>query len=585
MRKYVRILSLTIGLVVETYLLIELSVDIYQTYFPLLWIVSLVCIGYFFWKKREKKASNFLLIEYFFVSCVTALFLFINLRDLTHWYFSVINDEYAFFFLAKSIASGATVNIFSQEGVYGIIPVLSSYYQGMGMKIFGISNFGWKSSIILFVVSSFIPFYLLVRSFLGSFYASTSLIILSFSHYLWAYLRTGYSNIESVAISIWAMYFFSHGIPKKKSPQSDYRDLFYDQWILFLSGVAAGFGFYTFFSARSTIAIMVIFILCTSYRRQFRRIWIPMLVGFFATISPIVAVSKQQLVLRMIERSSSHPVGTNLTGLRLIVNNIYHSIQAFFVTSNFGPYASGPHVYGSLVDLVTAIFFGIGFICSLQKVNRPWYLLLFIWFWVALLVAGGFSQYAWTNVSRLYYLLPVVAIYASLGVQSVYEFMLPKVKKIHIVQKISNTPYWILHYWTLVMFGLAIGSINVYRFYKVTPFHKPMSSQALTVMELTVGRCSTYPLSQVTVVGTDALVSTAKFAIESYNKQFPPYFTAENIDLLKKDIDTYFCIVFIDPKNFNANLLRQYNILLDEFHMYEDYDPAKINHIEVLERK
>jgi len=57
--------------------------------------------------------------------------------------FFLEGDEYAFFYTAKNIADGLPFNLFSQEGVYGVHPVLSSAYQAIFIKLSAGDLFAW----------------------------------------------------------------------------------------------------------------------------------------------------------------------------------------------------------------------------------------------------------------------------------------------------------------------------------------------------------------------------------------------------------------------------------------------------------
>lgn len=172
-----KLICLLTGLAFEFYLLANLVFGNYEDFYLLIWIVGIILILLSFIGKIKIYFPKSILSVILFPFLITVIFLIVNLSDLTYWYFSAINDEYAFFHFARSMAQGASVNIFSQNGVYGLVPVLSSYYQGTMMKVLGIDNFGWKASIILLIAASFLPFYFFVKSKFGKIVACSSLSV------------------------------------------------------------------------------------------------------------------------------------------------------------------------------------------------------------------------------------------------------------------------------------------------------------------------------------------------------------------------------------------------------------------------
>src|SRR5262249_15511466 len=86
-------------------------------------------------------------------------------HDITHWRWSGTPDESYFFTWARDIAEGRTFPLpFSQHGVFDFQPPLSSYYQALFMKLFGVDVFGWRLSSAAALAMA-VPFeYLLARA-------------------------------------------------------------------------------------------------------------------------------------------------------------------------------------------------------------------------------------------------------------------------------------------------------------------------------------------------------------------------------------------------------------------------------------
>lgn len=144
----------------------------------------------------------------FFLAGLTALFLLINLPTLNSWFYSMIGDEYFFFDYAKNFKF-SEVKIFSQKGVFGYHPVLSSCYQFLIMRVFGMNNFGWRLSSLLVVVFSIPGFYFLVKNLFEKRTATFSTVIFIFSFYFYAYAHMGYNNIHVILPLIYALFLLT----------------------------------------------------------------------------------------------------------------------------------------------------------------------------------------------------------------------------------------------------------------------------------------------------------------------------------------------------------------------------------------
>lgn len=557
-----KLICLLTGLAFEFYLLANLVFGNYEDFYLLIWIVGIILILLSFIGKIKIYFPKSILSVILFPFLITVIFLIVNLSDLTYWYFSAINDEYAFFHFARSMAQGASVNIFSQNGVYGLVPVLSSYYQGTMMKVLGIDNFGWKASIILLIAASFLPFYFFVKSKFGKIVACSSLSVLAFSYYLWAYNHTGYSNIEPIALTIFAIYYFFRGLDKKSHAN------------IFLAGVFSGLGFYTFFSSRITIVILFVFLAITSKKNSIKEAFVPLTLGFLVTFLPIGITAKSELITKMIERSVANPFGTNLSGISLIANNLWRSVLGFFWAGNFGPYTSGPHITGALIDKVSAVLFLLGFTLSLINLKVDKYKFLVIWFILALITVGGMSQYAWTNVSRLHYLLPIISIFAGIGFDKISQeiFRTRLTDKVRVVLTLSFA--------TLILF------INLYIFRVFIPNNKPMTNEALAVKELRFGECKKTETSKVVVIDKDGYYSTVAQALDSYPLPIPVFLNYNQGNLLTNNINDYSCIIFVHPEDIEANSL--ITLLINKFtdsNLLTKFDPSRSTSVAVITRK
>src|SRR5439155_4026131 len=186
---------------------------------------------------------------------------------------------------------------------------------------------------------------------------------------------------------------------------------------LYGAGVSAGLGFYTFYSARTILPVVGLFVL--SERRWWRRLprlW-PLALGFAVTVAPIALVSKGELITRMVSQvpggyssGISGPVGQR------IVNNLSRNLLAF----NFNP-SIDHYVSGSLLDPATAVLAALGVALAVWRIRDHSFRLLLIWLLVALGVTGLLSPYPGVAVTRLHYCLPPLALMAALAAVQIWR--------------------------------------------------------------------------------------------------------------------------------------------------------------------
>jgi hypothetical protein len=93
-----------------------------------------------------------------------------------------------------------------------------------------------------------------------------------------------------------------------------------------------------------------------------------------------------------------------------LLENIPRSLLGF----NYNP-DPGHFVSGSLLDPIAAVFLVAGLAFALAHVHKPAYRLLVIWFGLDILFAGILSPYDRVGYDRLHLALPVVALFAGLG--------------------------------------------------------------------------------------------------------------------------------------------------------------------------
>ncbi|MDZ4278969.1 MAG: glycosyltransferase family 39 protein, partial [Dehalococcoidia bacterium] len=403
------------------FLLWRLIVDRYD---PVLWwlfvgVASSACVLLLFIDRtrgaRITRSLRWHLWEIAFVAGITGLFIGLMAQDLTDWRYAGIEDQGPFWYGARGLAEGnEEINLFSQNGVFGYIPVLSSAYQATVMRFAGVDVFGWKLASTLALAASLPVFYWLVRTLFGVRPAVYATAILGVSHLLFAYAHTGYPNIFPLFPTVLAFALFFAGLRGGST------------LLMFGSGIAAGFGFYTFYSGRATIGILALAVLMAGLRQvrlsdlrsgqlEEARRWagsvlLPVSAGFVMTVAPIFASDGWKVISDMRPQSVFRE-GVNATALTTVVHNIPRAFLGF----NFQPTAKH-YVSGSLLDELSAVLAMIGLGYAVYRVRHEGHGFLVTWFVIAAIVSGVFHLRAEQDLmTRFHYVLPAAAALAGLA--------------------------------------------------------------------------------------------------------------------------------------------------------------------------
>src|SRR5262249_43498804 len=137
-------------------------------------------------------------------------------------------------------------NLFSQAGVYQYHPVLTSFIDGMFMRLLGTDGVAWKMSTNVLVAAAIPLLYLVARANFGWRVAVLSVGMLATAHYLLAFAHTGYNSLEPLFYSLAAILCFQVGLRRGSL------------LLLVLAGMFAGLGWYTFYTSRAVLVILAI---------------------------------------------------------------------------------------------------------------------------------------------------------------------------------------------------------------------------------------------------------------------------------------------------------------------------------------
>jgi hypothetical protein len=450
-RDYIALAGLAAGMVVFAYAYYRLYNDNYQHTFGLLVLASLLLVaGAFFRYDLRRRVLSWprprwtALLEVGFVVAVIAIFIALNVRDLTSWKYAAVGDEYGNFEWARWIARGMPFNPFWQKGAGDLQSVLTSAGQAVFLKLFGEDIFAWKLHLVVFAAAAFVPLYLLLRELFSRRVALFALPILASSHYLFGY--THHPNYADAflpeALSLWLL---ALGLRKNST------------LALFASGAAAGMGFYSYYTGRVIVVIIAIYLLTFGRRMLRPNVILPLAAAFTIVVGPLFAVNRWYEIHAMFGQSaieySSTIVGSRTTRF---LHNIVLSLMAFNY-SDFGRH----YVWGSLLDPISAVLYVPGLGLAISKIRNPAYRLLVVWWGVGLAACGFTNPYPGVAVTRLHFLLLPIAGLCALTLD----------KALQIADGLWRSPALRTGLASVVLVGVAVPvlALNLHRFWVETP--------------------------------------------------------------------------------------------------------------------
>ncbi|HLA08338.1 MAG TPA: glycosyltransferase family 39 protein, partial [Anaerolineales bacterium] len=218
-----------------------------------------------------KRIDAILILILFGFAVAVSAFL---LADLPLW---VIGDEGTFWEIARSVAIGELRHSFFDVGVY-TFPFASSMFQGWILRWAGINLWGWRFASVLPACIAVIPLYLLARDLFDRRVALACAVILIVNPYFLSFARLGYNNSQALLPVVLCIYFLNLALRKNS------------KFFLWLAGLSAGLGFYTYFAAWLGFAVAITVLPIAAIRSGGLRKLLPslgiFLVAWLAVILP-----------------------------------------------------------------------------------------------------------------------------------------------------------------------------------------------------------------------------------------------------------------------------------------------------------
>ena len=470
------------------------------------------------------------------VLSLTILFVALNLHDLQDWYYSVIGDEFIFYEHAKRMTEEGIAHPFGQEGVYNSHPVMSTVYQAAIMRVFGADYFGWTFSSLLAAGLSIPGIYLMGYALGGRKSAIVAAVLFSFGHTLFAFSHIGNNNLSSLPVAVWAMALFVLGW-RKGNPL-----------LLYAAGIVAGLGFYTHYSGRAMLPVMLLFALTSGRPRRMLSLW-PLAFGFALAVAPAFVVEQGQVFTRMFSQvvGGYQETVAGDTGAR-ILSNIEINLPAFNYNSTAHSY-----VYGPLLDPVSGALAALGIGFALGHIRLPSLRLLLIWFGVTVIATGVLSPYPHVAITRLVFVLAPVVLLAGVLAGRIGDAIQLRAGRVGRLSSATAGPA------LLLALTAAVLALNLWQFWHVTPSVFPHTPEAVALGAFRSEYCDS-DANETVFVGRD--IGEGGLLKQMLASFYPngPLPRLLNHDEFSPDMelpgDTLRCVVFVSPGEPEARTLQ-----------------------------
>ena len=299
-----------------------------------------------------------------------------------------IGDEMAFYDAALHAVHNGIDRPFSMDGVYGHIPVMATAYQAGVMQVFGDGVWGWKMTGVVSLTIAAVGLYVLGWQLADSATGLIAVSLMLSSHYLFGFAHVGYAgNLDILPPIVWAPALTLLAI--RHSPH---------WWPV--TGLCCAWGLYMHLAGVMAVSVAVVAILAYSSERDWWRCWPAVVVGAIALAPAAVDWG----IARDAWRQSVGGYDGGVVGHRgeRIIWNIVYNTRAWVKNTH-----ASHHVRGPLIDPITGALAFVG------AWRAP--ALLLAWLAMAWFASAVLSPHPLIAVTRLYVMVPPLALLAALG--------------------------------------------------------------------------------------------------------------------------------------------------------------------------
>jgi len=502
-------------LAVHGLVIFQLAQHRYSTLLVWAWLGTLAVPAILFWKNDRKgeidlglhlaRADGAWILALFAFAIAVGSFLLDELP--AGW----IPDEGAFWGTAYVIARGDSKPFFD-FGVYSF-PMSASMFQAWVMRWAGIDFWGWRFASVLPAAMTVVPLYLLARELFDRRVAVTASLMMIANPYFLAFARLGYNNSQSLFPVTLCLYFLVLALRRNS------------RFYYWLTGVTAGFGFYTYFAAGLGLVVTIVVVLGIPLltRERFRKTLAPlglMLLGALAVMLPRIAYglssdTSSSLHYKIWETGFvSAFYGRAIFGAERIAQ-----AGTFFVDNQVEVFYD-PGLYGivllrglirtaaALFDLTgyeehsitsglagpgSAIFLALGFGLAIANFRKPPHFISAAWFAIGLVLLGVLASLP-PRPTHLIAVIPAMALLSAIGLVSLLDALIKPTPD-------HQRPLWLKNI-TLTGITAVIAAMGLFRYFLITPLTFPPAPDDYLSW---LGRQSDKPVTMILVDYTSAI--------------------------------------------------------------------------------
>ena len=436
-----RIVFWTLGAALHLLLLVRVLTEPTNGYDIALWVAGMAAFGASFVNLNGLRNLQLRppLVDSAIVGALMLACVALHAHDLRDWYYAAIGDDIGFFLRVREILEGGIRDPFAIDGMYGNSPMLNSIYQAFVSWIFGGGGWGWKFSSVLSVAVTVPAIYGLGRLFAGRIAGIVAAGVLVSSHYVMAFTHIGYTHLDALPVTAWAVLAFIVGHRRKSA------------LILFAAGVLAGLGLYTALPARVILPLLAVWLIINGVGlRRLAGLW-PVALGFAVCALPFLVTNGAEtfLVMGLDTISPNSRYGSEIgSPLSRITGNLERNLLVWWWNDHMSHYTSG-----SLLDMVSGVLAIVGIGVAVGK-WRPSDKLLLAWLLMTVAATAIAVPYSHPPLTRMHSTLIPLALLSGVGV--------------------SECLRWIKGYRTYKYVAVAgllavILALNVWRFQVTTP--------------------------------------------------------------------------------------------------------------------
>lgn len=371
------------------------------------------------------------------------------------WQYSFIGDEYPFLYVARMVSSGTlNYSLFSDRGVYGFNPQMSSLYQAVFVKIFGNGLFGWKLSSAVVVPASIIPFYIWNKLLFGKKPAVIAVVALGFCHTMIAFSHIGYNNIHAVFPVIAGLCLLEIAIRKNSA-----------KWSFFAAAVI-GIGCYSYYFSRLMLLFAPLYWFLHPLKRRFSKANAAMLFGVIAAIASFMFI-RPDFIEPLLQRSiiKGSEVASHKERALYALMNFTEAFFAFLHHRRLTHFC----MY-SLTDMATAAGTAFGLAWAVAAFVRDWRAKFMLTaFVITAFVTGALSPYDYIANTRIQFMAPFAAAFSGVG----WARIIALGSYWRVIREFRHAVLYIVLAYIIVM--------NLWRFYGLLPDKFQFSMQAYIV--------------------------------------------------------------------------------------------------------